>query len=237
MHYNRVLLKLSGEVLKGKREHGIDPSFTHALAVEIKKVHAKGVQIAIVIGGGNIFRGAKAEANGMDRTLADYTGMLATIMNGLALQDAFRKVGLTAHVLSAIDMPQVCENYTKRDGLAFLEQGHIVICAGGTGNPYFSTDSAAALRALELECTLLLKGTKVDGIFDKDPEIYPDAVLYSTLSYDEVLQKDLRAMDQTAFALAKDNHMPIKIFNISRLENIERGFFDEHFGTMVTSTP
>lgn len=231
---SRILLKLSGEVLKGKRDNGIDPAFTHAFAVEIKKVHAQGIQVAIVVGGGNIFRGAKAEANGMDRTLADYTGMLATIMNGLALQDAFKKVGLTCHVLSALDMPEVCEKYTKRDGITYLEQGHVIVCVGGTGNPYFSTDSAAALRALELECSLLLKGTKVDGIFDKDPSLHKDATFFPTLSYKEILERNIRIMDQTAFALLKDNEMPLKIFNISSLENIERGFFDDSFGTKVS---
>lgn len=231
--HKRILLKISGEALKGTRDHGIDPAFTHALALEIQKIHQRGVQIAIVIGGGNIFRGAKAEANGMDRTLADYTGMLATIMNGLAMQDAFTKCKIRAHVLSAIDVPEVCEHYTKRDGIEYLNKGEIVICAGGTGNPYFSTDSAAALRAIELECELIMKGTKVDGVFTADPIHHPEATLLSTISFDEVIQKNLKVMDQTAFTLCKENNMPIKVFNITHLENIERAVLEKEFGTMI----
>ncbi|MFN7160582.1 MAG: UMP kinase [Candidatus Gracilibacteria bacterium] len=236
MSYNRILLKISGEALKGKRDHGIDPAFTHELALEIQKIHKKNIQIAIVIGGGNIFRGAKAEANGMDRTLADYTGMLATIMNGLALQDAFKKTGISSHVLSALDIPQVCENYNKREGVEYLEKGEIVICVGGTGNPYFSTDSAAALRAIELECDIIMKGTKVDGVYDKDPMQFPEAHLYTTLSFDQVIEQNIKIMDQTAFTLCKENNMPIKVFNVTHLENIERAILEDGFGTKISGS-
>src|SRR4030067_2566575 len=207
--YKRVLLKLSGETFLGKRQHGIDPEFTQWLAKEIKKAHEDDIQISIIVGGGNIFRGATAEEHGLERTVGDYIGMLATIMNALALQAALEKEKQQARVLSAIEIKDVCEPYIRRRAIRHMEKGRIVIFAGGSGNPYFTTDTAAALRALETNSEIILKGTKVDGVFDKNPKNHPDARLLTHVTYLDVLNLKLeQIMDSTALTLCMDNKLP-----------------------------
>ncbi len=212
--YKRVLLKVSGEALMGDRDYGIDTKTVQRIAREVAAAHAKGLQIALVIGAGNIFRGLSAQAGGIERSSADYMGMLATVMNALAMQSALEQMGVDTRVQSAIPMPTVCEPYIKRKADRHMEKGRVVIFAAGTGNPYFTTDTAAALRAAEMECDALLKGTQVDGVYDKDPNKYDDAVRYDTLSYQKVLADDLRVMDAAAVTLMRENEIPIIVFSI-----------------------
>ena len=229
----RVLLKLSGEALAGDLGYGIDPKVVEGLALAIKGFVEDGVELAIVVGGGNIFRGMAASAEGMDRSQADYIGMLATVMNGLALQDAFERHGLYARVQSAISMVEVSEPYIRRRALRHLEKGRIVILAAGTGNPYFTTDTTAALRACELDMDCLLKATKVDGIYDSDPKTNPQAKKFEHISYLDVLNKGLNVMDSTAISLCMDNNMPMIVFDITDPTNIERALRGENVGTTV----
>ena len=212
--FNRILVKLSGEILAGKKGYGIDPEITKDLALKIKEVVEKGIQVGIVIGGGNIFRGISSESKGLDRVPGDYIGMMATIMNSVALQSALERLGCDTRVMSALSITQLAEPYIRRRGIRHLEKGRIVIFAGGTGNPYFSTDTAAALRAIEINADIIIKGTKVDGVYSADPEIDPNATKYDTLTFKEVIEKELRVMDLTAVTLCKENNLPIIIFDI-----------------------
>jgi len=231
--YKRVLLKVSGEVLKGKRKYGIDLEATSQIAKQIKEVAELGVSIGVVIGGGNIFRGVSASVKGIDRVSADYMGMLATVVNALALQDSLEKRGLPTRVMTAIRIEQVAEPYIRRRALRHLEKGRIVIFSGGTGNPYFSTDSAAALRAIEMQAEVLLKGTKVDGIYTADPNQDRDAARYKSLSYIDFLNKGIKVMDSTAVSLCMDNHLPIIVFNLNRKGDFKRIVWGEGIGTKV----
>ena len=231
--YRRILLKLSGEAPIGDGEYGISPDVIHRIATEIKVVKELGVEIAVVIGGGNIFRGVAGAAQGMDRTSADYMGMLATAINSIALQEGFEKHGLYTRVMSGIEMPRVAEPFIRRRAMRHLEKGRIVVFAAGTGNPYFTTDTAAALRAVEINADIVLKATKVDGIYDADPMKVPTAKRYDTVSYDECLAKDLRAMDATAISLCRENKMPILVFNLNEPNNIVRVCHGEQVGTRI----
>ena len=231
--YKRVLLKLSGEALLGERTYGVDPKMADRLAIEIKSVIDDGVQLAVVPGGGNIFRGLPASNKGMDRTTGDYMGMLATVMNGLALQDALEKSGVETRVLTAIEMHQVAEPYIRRRAIRHLEKGRVVILAAGTGDPYFTTDTAAALRACEIHAEVLLKATKVDGVYQADPVTNPNAKRYDSISFQEVLTKNLQVMDASAMALCRDNHLPVIVFNLLTHGNIERVIQGEPIGTIV----
>ncbi len=213
-HYNRVLLKISGEALMGDTQFGLHPPTVERIAQEIQKVHDTGVEICLVIGGGNIFRGLQGSAQGMERTTADYMGMLATVMNALAMQSALEALKIHTRVISAIPMDQVCEPYIRRRAVRHLEKKRVVIFAAGTGNPYFTTDTAATLRASEMKCEAIFKGTQVDGIYDSDPKTNPDAKRYERVSYDTVLQKNLKVMDASAIALARDNKLPIIVFSL-----------------------
>ncbi len=233
LKYKRILLKLSGEALMGDLDHGVDPKFIQKLAKEIKDVYEMGVQIGIVIGGGNIFRGVQGKNLGLDRVTADYMGMLATVMNALALQDALEKEDIPTRVMSAIEMKQIAEPYIRRKAIRHLEKGRIVIFAAGTGSPFFTTDTTGALRAAEIKADVLLKATKVDGIYDKDPQKHKDAKLLKEVSYLEALEKDLRVMDHTALTLCKENNLPIIVFNINKegaLKDIVQG---EPVGSVV----
>tara|TARA_B110000008_G_scaffold148935_1_gene150383 strand:- start:259 stop:993 length:735 start_codon:yes stop_codon:yes gene_type:complete len=212
--YKRVLLKISGEALMGNLGYGLHPPTVERIAKEIQTVHEMGLQICMVIGGGNIFRGLQGSAQGMERTTADYMGMLATVMNALAMQSALEELGVHTRVVSAIPMDQVCEPYIRRRAVRHLEKGRVCIFAAGTGNPYFTTDTAATLRATEMKCEAIFKGTKVDGIYDKDPKKHSDAIKYKAISYDEVLQKRLAVMDASSIALARDNNLPIVVFSL-----------------------
>jgi len=212
--FNRILLKLSGEILAGDKGYGIDLDIIHHLAKKIKKIAKKNIQVGIVIGGGNIFRGITADTKGLDRVPGDYLGMMATIMNSVALQSALEKLDCDTRVMSAISITQLAEPYIRRRGIRHLEKGRIVIFAGGTGNPYFSTDTAAALRAIEINADVIIKGTKVDGIYSADPQLDPDAKKYDVISYKEVIEKELRVMDLTAITLCKENNLPIIVFDI-----------------------
>lgn len=233
--YKRVVLKLSGEMFLGNREFGIDPQFTQWLANEIKKAQKSGTQIAIVVGGGNIFRGTAAAENGLERTVGDYIGMLATIMNSLALQAALEKEGQSARVLSAIEIKDVCEPYIRRRAIRHLEKGRVVIFAGGTGNPFFTTDSAAALRALETEADVILKATKVDGVYNKDPHKYKDAKKFDKISFKEALtSKDIEIMDNSAISLCMDHKIPIIVFDLAREDNIKKAVAGEPIGTLIS---
>ena len=231
--YQRVLLKLSGEVLAGEEGFGIDPAKATQLAVEIKSIHDLGIDIGLVIGAGNIFRGMQAAAKGMQRVTGDYLGMLATIMNAICVQDALENLGTITRTLSAITVAQIAEPYIRRRAIRHLEKGRIVVVAGGTGNPYFTTDTAAALRATELGAELLIKGTKVDGVYDKDPVVHSDAIKYDRVSYKEAIQKELRIMDMTAISLCKENSLPIKVFNINRNGDLKKLILGEPIGTLV----
>jgi len=231
--YKRVLLKMSGEAFKGDREYGIDPLFLVDIAEQIRDGHALGVQIGIVIGGGNIFRGIAGAAKGMDRVIADYTGMLATVMNALALQDALTKVGVDSRVQTAIEMREVAEPFILRRALRHFEKGRIVIFAGGTGNPYFTTDTTAALRAAEIRADAILKATKVDGVYSDDPVTHPDASKYDTLLHMDVLNKRLKVMDTTALSLSMDNKIPILVFSLKERGNIRRILTGEKIGTTI----
>ncbi len=231
--FGRILLKLSGEALLGNKTFGIDRDFTDYLAVEIKAVAAMGVQVGVVVGGGNIFRGVSDAASGMDRVSADHMGMLATIINALALQDALERAGVQTRVLSAIEMKEVAEPFIRRRAIRHMEKKRVVIFAGGTGNPYFSTDTAAALRAMEIKAEVVFKGTKVDGIYDSDPLKNPGAVKFDTLTYLDVLKKDLKVMDATAISLCKDNKLPIVVYNLRQKGMLKRIVRGEKVGTMV----
>ncbi len=220
--YNRVLLKISGEALMGTQNYGIDVNVAHSVAEELKAVHKLGVQVAVVVGGGNIFRGVSKSAGNMDRSSADYIGMLATVMNAVVLQDALEKVEVDTRVLSAIDIPQLAESFIRRRAVRHLEKGRVVIFAAGTGNPYFTTDSAAALRALEIKADIILKATKVDGIYSADPMIDSNAVRFHEITYQQVLEKQLKVMDASAISLCMDNNLPIVVFNMREAGNIGR---------------
>lgn len=233
--YKRILVKLSGEMLAGEQKFGIEPAAIRRFAQEIKEVKKSGVEIALVIGGGNIFRGLAGASRGMDRAHADYMGMLATVINALAFQDALEQEGVYTRVMSAIGMDKVAEPYIRRRAIRHLEKGRVVIFAAGTGNPYFSTDTGAALRAAEIQADVLLKGTKVDGVYDKDPAKHDDAVRYDTLSHLEVLQKSLRVMDSTAASLCMDNKIPLVVFNLHENGNIMRIVNGESVGTRIES--
>jgi uridylate kinase len=231
--YKRVLLKLSGEALLGEKTFGIDRNFTDYLAREIKSIHTLGIEIAAVVGGGNIFRGVSDNAHGMDRVSADHMGMLATVINGLAVQDALERAGVFTRVLSAIEMREVAEPFIRRRAIRHMEKGRVAIFAGGTGSPYFSTDTAAALRAMEVKADIILKGTKVDGIYDSDPMKNPKARKFERLRYIDVLKKGLKVMDTTAISLCMDNHLPIIVYNLRVKGNLKRIITGERVGTLV----
>ncbi len=234
--YKRILLKLSGEALVGSQNNGIDTKVAAAVAKEIKAVHDLGVEIAVVIGGGNIFRGVSESAGNMDRAAADYIGMLATVMNAVVLQDSLEQLDVYTRVMSAIDIPQLAEPFIRRRAVRHLEKKRVVIFAAGTGNPYFTTDSAAALRALEIESEVILKGTKVDGIYSADPMKDPTATKFDKISYQEVLEKQLKVMDASAISLCMDNNLPIMVFNMQRSENIIKAVCgDLSIGTLVSN--
>ena len=232
--YSRILLKLSGEVLSGDQEYGIDPIKASNLANEIKDVHQMGIDIALVIGAGNIFRGIKAASKGMDRVTGDYLGMLATIMNAISIQDALEKLDVETRTLSAITVTQISEPYIRRRALRHLEKNRVVIVAGGTGNPYFTTDTAAALRATELKAEILLKATKVNGVFDKDPELNQDAKHYEEITYSEVISKNLGIMDMTAITLCKENDLPIRVFDVNKKGNLKDILSGKKLGTIIS---
>ena len=232
--YKRILLKLSGESLKSNNSStGIDSIVLENFAKEILPLHKAGVQIAIVIGGGNIFRGMEGHSKGFDRVQGDYMGMLATVINGIALQTTFEQHQMPAEVLSGVDIEPVCQKMSRRRAIDLLENGNILIIAGGTGNPFFTTDSAASLRAIEINADVILKGTRVDGIFTEDPEKNPDATKYETLSFDDVYSNSLNVMDMTAFTLCKENHLPIIVFNMNKEGNLKRLIQGEPVGTIV----
>ncbi len=231
--YHRILLKLGGESLCGTHQTGIDDGVLRRLAAEIKEVQTLGIQIAIVIGGGNIFRGGPATERGMDRTTADYMGMLATMINALALQDALERVGVFTRVLSAIEMHEIAEPYIRRRAIRHLEKGRIVIFAAGTGNPYFTTDTAASLRALEIQADVILKATKVDGVYDKDPMTHEDARRFDRLTYLDVLEKGLKVMDATAISMCMDNRLPIIVFDLFKEGNLKQVVSGVPLGTLV----
>lgn len=232
--YKRVLLKLSGEALQGEQGYGIDPKVISEIAEQIKEIVDGGVELAIVVGGGNIFRGLAGAASGMDRAQADYIGMLATIMNALALQEGLERAGVFTRVQSAISMQEVAEPYIRRKAVRHLEKGRVVIFAGGTGNPYFTTDTTAALRACEIDAEAILKATQVEGIYDSDPRTNPDATKFDEISYMEVLSRELHVMDSTATTLCMDNNIPIIVFNLHKPGNIDRVLKGEHVGTTVS---
>ena len=234
-HYKRILLKLSGEALMGDQPYGIDPAIATRIAQDVAEIQSLGVQTGIVIGGGNIFRGLAASARGMDRSTGDYMGMLATVINALALQDALEKNGVPTRVLTAIEMRAVAEPFIRRRAVRHLEKGRVVVFAAGTGNPYFTTDTAAALRAMEMKAEVILKGTKVDGIYTADPVKVPDATRYERISYLQVLQERLQVMDATAISLCMDNKLPILVFNLKTPGNIRRVVMGEAIGTIVTA--
>ena len=233
MKYNRILLKLSGEALMGEQNYGIDSNRLSDYAKEIKQIIDKGIQVAIVIGGGNIYRGIQSEGAGFDRVQGDYMGMLATIINGMALQSALESLEVETRLLTAIRMEQVAEPYIRRKATRHLNKNRVVIFGGGTGNPYFTTDTAATLRAIEIEADVILKGTRVDGIFTADPEKDPTATMYETISFDEVFKKELNVMDLTAFTLCKENNLPIKVFNMNTDGNLQKICKGENIGTLV----
>lgn len=233
--FKRLLLKLSGEALQGNESYGISKEVLDTVSEEIEEIHALGIEIAVVIGGGNIFRGVSAAATGMDRSTADYMGMLATVINALALQDALERRGIVTRVQTAIEIKQVAEPYIRRRAIRHLEKGRVVIFAAGTGNPFFTTDTAATLRALEIGADVILKATKVDGVYDKDPIKYEDAIKFNQLSYMEVLQKELKVMDATAISLCMQGNIPIIVFNLFERGNIKRIVMGEDIGTTVRS--
>lgn len=231
--YRRILLKLSGEALLGTRSYGVDPAICAFIASQVARVHATGVQVGIVVGGGNIFRGMAASASGMDRATGDYIGMLATVMNGLALQDALERAGIPTRVMSAIAMNEIAEPYIRRRAVRHLEKGRVAIFVAGTGNPYFTTDTAAALRAVEIGAEVLLKATKVDGVYDADPMIYPEARRFETLEYTDLLRDQLKVMDAAAVALCMENDLPIVVFDLNKPDNIARVAMGEPVGTRI----
>ena len=233
MIYNRILLKLSGEALLGDRSHGIDPNTINKYSREIKSIVDLGVEVSIVIGGGNIFRGLSGANNGIDRVQGDYMGMLATVINGLALQSSLEKIGLQTRLQTAINMEAIAEPYIKRKAVRHLEKKRIVIFGGGTGTPFFTTDSAAVLRAIEIEADVILKGTRVDGIYNDDPEINKNAIKFNELEYDEAISKNLKIMDSTAFTLSKENKLPIIVFDINKTGNLKKIIEGKIIGTKV----
>ena len=232
--YNRILLKLSGEALMGEQQFGVDPEVATRVAQDVGDIHALGVETAIVIGGGNIFRGLAASARGMDRATGDYMGMLATVINALALQDALEQLGLPTRVITAIEMRAVAEPFIRRRAIRHLEKKRVIIFAAGTGNPYFTTDTAAALRAMEIKAEVILKGTKVDGVYTADPMLDPEATKYPTISYLQVLERQLKVMDATAISLCMDNKLPIVVFNLREAGNVRRVVMGEAIGTTVS---
>ena len=234
MKYNRILLKLSGEALLGKNSYGIDNDRLVVYAEEIKQIHKQGVEIAIVIGGGNIFRGLTGSKDGIDRVQADYMGMLATVINGLALQNALENMDIPTRLQSAIKMESIAEPFIKRKATRHLEKGRVVIFASGTGNPYFTTDSAAVLRAIEINADIILKGTRVDGIYNEDPEKNKEAVKFDNISFEETIKKGLKIMDTTAFTLSKENELPIIVFDMNTKGNLTRVIMGEKVGTKVS---
>jgi uridylate kinase len=233
--YRRILLKLSGEALMGDQQFGVDPAVANRIALDVGAIQALGVETAIVIGGGNIFRGLAASARGMDRATADYMGMLATVINALALQDALEQHNVVTRVVTAIEMRAVAEPFIRRRAIRHLEKGRVVIFAAGTGNPYFTTDTAAALRAMEIKAEVILKGTKVDGIYSADPMLDPDATKYTNISYLQVLERQLKVMDATAISLCMDNKLPIVVFNLRQPGNIGRVVLGDPIGTTVSN--
>lgn len=233
MQYKRILLKLSGESLMGAKQFGIDTNMVLQYAQEIKEVVDAGVQVAIVIGGGNIFRGIQAADNGIDRVQGDYMGMLATVINSMALQSGLEKIGVFTRLMTAIEMKEIAEPFIKRRAVRHLEKGRVVIFGAGTGNPYFTTDTAAALRATEIECDVILKGTRVDGIYDSDPEKNPNAIKFNELSFNEALQRKLNVMDLTAFTLCQENNLPIIVFDMNKKGNLSKVVKGEKIGTIV----
>ena len=235
MHYKRILLKLSGEALMGERQYGIDPKRLAEYAQDIKELVDKGVEIAIVIGGGNIFRGVAGASNGMDRVQGDYMGMLATVVNGLALQSALEDADVQTRLQTAIKIEAIAEPYIKRRATRHLEKGRVVIFGSGTGNPYFTTDSAAVLRAIEIGADVILKGTRVDGIYDKDPEKNSDAIKYDCISFNDVIKKGLKVMDMTAFTLSQENNLPIVVFDMNTKGNLLKVVSGEQIGTKVNN--
>jgi uridylate kinase len=234
MKYKRILLKLSGEALMGDKEFGINTETLLNYARQIKEVSDLGVEVAVVIGGGNIFRGIQLEEGGMDRAQGDYMGMLATVINAMALQDALENLGAKTRVMSALEIKAVCEPYIRRRAIRHLEKHRIVILGAGTGNPYFTTDTAAALRSIEIEANVVLKGTKVDGVYSADPEKFPDALKFDEVSFQDVLSKRLNVMDMTAFTLCQENKLPIIVFNINQPSNLKRIILGEAVGTLVS---
>ncbi|MET0251735.1 MAG: UMP kinase [Novosphingobium sp.] len=232
--FKRILLKLSGEVLMGQQQFGIDPEYVARLAEEVRDAKATGLEICLVIGGGNIFRGVAGAARGLDRTTGDYMGMLATVMNALAMQNALEQLGVETRVQSAIPMATVCEPYIRRRAARHLEKGRIVIFAAGTGNPFFTTDTGAALRAAEMNCDALLKGTSVDGVYDADPKVFPNATRFESVSYNAVLAKNLKVMDAAAVALCRENHIPIVVFSIRQRGNLAQVLVGEGVRSLVT---
>ena len=233
--YKRVLLKLSGEALMGEQNYGIDPAVATQIAKDVSEIQGMGVETAIVIGGGNIFRGVAASARGMDRATADYMGMLATVINALALQDALEQQGVVTRVVTAIEMRAVAEPFIRHRAIRHLEKGRVVVFGAGTGNPYFSTDTAAALRAMEIKADVILKATKVDGIYDADPMLHPEASRFERISYLQVLEHGLKVMDATAISLCMDNRLPIVVFNLRTPGNIKRAIVGEPIGSLVTA--
>ncbi|MGE4054419.1 MAG: UMP kinase [Vicinamibacterales bacterium] len=232
--YKRILLKLSGEALMGEQNYGVDPVVASRIARDVSEIQSMGVETAIVIGGGNIFRGVAASAKGMDRATADYMGMLATVINALALQDALEQQGVSTRVVTAIEMRAVAEPFIRRRAIRHLEKGRVVVFGGGTGNPFFSTDTAAALRAMEIKAEVIFKATKVDGIYNADPMLRPDAVRFDRISYLQVLEQGLKVMDATAISLCMDNRLPIVVFNLLTDGNIRRAVSGEAVGSLVT---
>jgi uridylate kinase len=237
LKYRRILLKLSGEALLGDRPYGVDPAFCAFIAHQVADVHKLGVEIGVVVGGGNIFRGLAAAAKGMDRATGDYIGMLATVMNALALQDALERAGVQTRVMSAIGMNEVAEPYIRRRAVRHLEKGRVVLLAAGTGNPYFTTDTAAALRAVEIGAEIILKATKVDGVYDADPLTHPNARRYDHLGYADLLRDQLKVLDATAVSLCMENDLPIIVFDLNKPDNIRRVAVGEAVGTLISSAP
>ena len=235
MKYKRILLKLSGEALMGEKNYGIDPARLENYAQDIKNIVEKGIEVAVVIGGGNIFRGLAGASNGMDRVQGDYMGMLATIINGLALQSAVEEAGLKTRLLTSIEMKQIAEPFIKRRAVRHLEKGRVVIFGGGTGNPYFTTDTAAVLRAIEINADVILKGTRVDGIYTSDPEKDNKAIKFENITFKEVMNKDLKVMDMTAFTLSEENDLPIIVFDMNKKGNLMKVVLGEKVGTLVNS--
>jgi len=231
--YKKILLKLSGEALQGNQGYGVDPKVAKSIAEQIKEIHGLGIQIACVVGGGNIFRGLKASQEGMDRTTADYIGMLATIINSMILQDSLEKAGVQTRVLSSIEVKELAEPYIRRRAIRHLDKKRVVIFAGGTGNPYFTTDTAAALKAIEINADVILKATKVDGVYSQDPMKNKNAKKFTKLTYLEVLKKGLKVMDATAISLCMDNKLPIVVFNLTKQGNIRRAMLDGNIGTRI----